>query len=126
MAFNVRPGGNASSVPVDEDVVSGDVVVVGELSGIAQIDATPGFEGNPDNHYTTVALEGIASARFSGPYSFSAGDVVYAADGGEVADFGDKAVGIATRYSEGGKVWFKLVPNITVEVDTNGGGGGDG
>lgn len=98
MAFNVRSGGLATgNVPVDEEVESGDVVVVGALSGIAEIDATEGPDGN---FYTTLALEGIANVEDDGVHEV--GDV-YEVDG--------KAVGIVTAAGNG-RVWFKLVPNV--------------
>lgn len=113
MASNVRPGGNAESVAVDDSVKSGDLVFVGNLAGIAQIDAT---KGNDGGFYTTLAIEGIANVPTA--VSFSAGDVVYATgtegEAADVAASGDLAVGIATRDTGNGRVWFKLVPNVGV------------
>lgn len=98
MAFNVRSGGLATgNVPVDETVKSGDIVVVGELSGIAEIDATQGDDGE---FYTTLALEGIANVEDAGPHEV-----------GDVFESGGKAIGIVTA-SGNGRVWFKLVPNV--------------
>jgi len=98
MAFNVRSGGLATgNVPVDESVESGDVVVVGELAGIAEIDAKLEDDGN---YYTTLALEGIANVPTEDDYAV--GDV-FEADG--------KAIGIVTAAGRG-RVWFKLVPNV--------------
>src|SRR5690625_2876450 len=100
MAFNVRSGGLATgNVPVDGTVKSGDIVVVGELAGIAEIDATEGPDGN---YYTTLALEGIANVADDDAGDYDVGDV-YESNG--------KAVGIVTA-SGNGRVWFKLVPNV--------------
>lgn len=123
MAFNVRPGGNAESVPVAEAVVSGDVVRAGHLVGIAQIDATEGDDGL---FYTTLAIEGIAHATITG--AVTVGQPIYTATAstgtGAVATLstattaGSKLVGLATRAkgTGSGQVWFKLVPNATVTV----------
>lgn len=117
MAFNVRSGGLAVSVPVDETVKSGDVVRVGELTGVAEIDATVGDDGL---FYSTVAIEGIGSGESVD--AFEVGDVVgtdEVTDGvaADIVNGGAKAVGIATRAKAAGagRVWFKLVPNVTVE-----------
>lgn len=116
MASNVRPGGNAESVPVSDDVVSGDLVRVGNLAGIAQIDATEGEDGVT---YTTLAIEGVA--RVETAAEFSVGDLVSVdGDDGEAQEAvttGDLVVGIATRdtgsgAAHSGSVWFKLVPNV--------------
>lgn len=117
MAFNVRPGGNHISVQVPQTVVSGDLVRRGDLVGIAEIDATLGDDGN---YYTTVAVEGVAVVPTED--DFAAGDPVYTADAGPglveaIADGdGAKPVGIATHDSADGKVWLKLVPNVTVVI----------
>lgn len=123
MAFNVRPGGNAESVQVEETVVSGDVVRAGSMIGIAQIDATVGDDGL---FYSTLALEGIAHATISG--AVAQGQAIYTSTAAGAAGLGVKAtlstattagaklVGIATRAkgTGSGEVWFKLVPNATV------------
>lgn len=122
MAFNVRSGGNASSVPVPDDVESGDVVVVGNLVGIAEIDATEGEDGDT---YTTLALEGIAHAPVSGT---DVGDIVYA-DGAGPGAVGltttagsGPAVGIVVN-AEADRAFFKIVQ--TAVAVTSGGGGDD-
>lgn len=118
MAFNVRSGGKAESVEVPETVVSGNLVRVDELVGIAEIDA---FEGPDGNFYTTVALEGIAHATITG--AVTAGAALYTATAGPGAATltvtgtgGNKPVGYATRDkgTGEGEVWFKLVPNVTL------------
>lgn len=118
MAFNVRSGGKAESVPVPETVVSGDLVRVGELVGIAEIDAFLGGDGA--THFTTVALEGIAHAPLAGAHI--PGTALYTDDAGpgtvELATSGAKAVGYVTRGKETGAtdVFFKLVPNVTADA----------
>lgn len=124
MAFNVRPGGNAESVPVDEDVESGDVVRIGNFVGVAQINAEMGRDGV---RYATLALEGIANAQVTG--ELTVGQAVYtstaAPSGSDPAvvatltasdDEGNKVVGIATRAkgSGTGMAWFKLVQSTDV------------
>lgn len=126
MAFNVRPGGNAEAVPVVQAVVSGNVVRVGSMIGIAQYDArqSPTEEGGDGNYYTTLALEGIAHAPVTG--AVTVGQALYtttahtAGNAGVVAALtttsaaGARPVGIATRAkgSGTGEVWFKLVPSV--------------
>lgn len=125
MAFNVRPGGNAESVPVASTVVSGNVVRVDALVGIAQINAEEGPDGV---FYSTLAIEGIAHAPLTG--AVTVGQRIYTATAsaagtpGVVATLttaataGNKLVGIATRAkgSGAGEVFFKLVPNGTITV----------
>lgn len=125
MAFNVRSGGKAESVPVVEAVVSGNVVRVGALVGIAETDSVEGPDGL---FYTTLALEGIAHGTITG--AVTVGQPLYtntahvAGNPGVVAALvtattaGNKLVGIATRAkgTGTGEVWFKLVPNGTVTV----------
>lgn len=122
MAFNVRPGGNAESVPVVETVNSGDVVRIGNFVGVAQIDAEEGRDGA---FYTTLALEGIANAQVAG--ALTVGQAVYTSTAaptgsnpGVVATLtatatGNKLVGIATRAkgTGTGMAWFKLVQGTT-------------
>jgi len=121
MAFNIRPGGKAESVPVVEAVVSGDVVRIGNFVGVAEINAEEGRDGD---FYTTLALEGIANALVAG--ALEVGDAVYtstaapsAGDPGVVATLtategtdSKKVVGIATRAKLTGTsmAWFKLTP----------------
>lgn len=125
MAFNVRPGGHAESVPVVEAVVSGDVVRKGNFVGIAQIDAEEGRDGA---FYTTLALDGIANAPMTG--AVNVGDPVYTstaapagANPGVVATLtptagtdSKKVVGLATRAkgSGAGTVWFKLIQSTDI------------
>lgn len=123
MAFNVRSGGKATSVPVPNTVVSGDVVRVGQLTGVAEIDAT---QSKTDGlYYTTLAIEGIAHDSFPAA-AVTVGQPVYTLTAGPgkvvvttVATAGSKLIGIATTKKAAGavgQVWFKLVPNATTTV----------
>lgn len=123
MAFNVRSGGKATSVPVPNTVVSGDVVRVGHLTGVAEIDAT---QSKTDGlYYTTLAIEGIAHDSLP-TAAVTVGQPVYTATAGPgkvvvttVATAGAKLIGIATTKKAAGaagQVWFKLVPNATITV----------
>lgn len=117
MAFNVRSGGRAESVPVPNTVVSGNVVRVGSLVGIAEKDAAVGDDGL---YYTTLALEGIAHASISS--TVAVGDALYTTTAGpgavtltKTSAAGARPIGIATRAkasSSAGEVWFKLVPTV--------------
>src|SRR5690625_7274114 len=106
MAFNLRPGGKASSVPVPEGTESGHAVVVGDLAGIAEA-VYPDFEDG--GSYATIALEGVASLATADDIAL--GDAVYVptAGGPTAGATGAKAIGISTRRSEAGPVWFTLV-----------------
>lgn len=119
MAFNVRSGGKAESVPVPDTIKSGDVVRVGQIVGIAEIDATLGGDGL---YYTTLALEGIAHAPIAG--AIAVGEALYTTTASGKATLtktsaaGAKPVGYATRAKAASgetDVWFKLTPNaVTV------------
>lgn len=125
MAFNVRSGGKATSVPVPQAVKSGDVVRVGHLTGVAEIDATESKQ-TPGTYFTTLALEGIAHDVVAGGGAVAIGAPIYTATAGPgkatlttVSTAGAKLVGIATTAKAGtanGQVWFKLVPNATITV----------
>lgn len=124
MAFNVRSGGKATSVPVPNTVKSGDVVRVGHLTGVAEIDATESKQ-TPGTFFTTLALEGIAHDSLP-TAAVTIGQPVYTATAGPgkvvvttVATAGAKLIGIATTAKAAGaagQVWFKLVPNATITV----------
>lgn len=114
MAFNVRSGGKATNIEVDATVESGDVVVVGSLVGIAEINATEGEDGL---FYTTLALDGIAHSQVAG--AVEVGDVVYAADAGPgtvtlSATGTGPGVGIVTHVNSGAspEVFFKIVQGL--------------
>lgn len=121
MAFNIRPGGKSESVPVVQAVVSGNLVRVGSMVGVAEINAEEGRDGV---FYTTLALEGIANLPITG--AVTVGQALYtttahtAGNPGVVATLtttsaaGARPVGIATRAkgSGAGTVWVKLVPTV--------------
>lgn len=118
MAFNVRSGGKAEAVPVPNTVKSGDLVRVGQLVGIAEIDAYLG--GDDVTYFTTVALEGIAHAPLTAAVTPGQALFVTGAGPGAVtltatSAAGAKPVGYATRAktSGAGEVWFKLIPSAT-------------
>lgn len=121
MAFNVRSGGKATNVPVPDTVVSGDLVRVGEIVGIAEYDARLGEDGNT---YVTLALEGIGHRPIDAGESVAVGDALYTTDAGPgavdittVGGTGAKPVGYATRdKSADNEVWFKLVPTVGEEA----------
>lgn len=73
MAFNVRSGGDHVEIPVDETVKAGDVVIIGDFTGVAELDATPRPDGQ---HWTTVALEGVAYLALEDAPGL--GDAIYA------------------------------------------------
>lgn len=117
MAFNVRSGGLSTPAAVANTIKSGDLVRVGDLVGIAEIDA---FEGEDGLYYTTLAIEGIAHYPATG--AIAAGTALYTATAsGKVVlkgtgATGDKLVGVSTTPKVAGEtdVWFKLIPNATV------------
>lgn len=113
MAFNVRKGGEARSVEVTSGTKSGQLVVIGALVGIAEIDAVLSDDGK---YYSTLAIEGIANLPCTGQPSL--GDYVYSAEtttGTTVTATAGTAVkvGIVTHVRVNGvdsDVWFKLTP----------------
>lgn len=118
MAFNVRSGGKAESVPVASTILSGDLVRVGAMTGIAETDAVEGADGL---FYTTLALEGIAHHSISGAVAVGARLYTNGADGAKgtlttTSASGATLVGYATRVKGTGvgEVWFKLVPSAAV------------
>lgn len=86
MAFNVRSGGDHAEVPVDETVKSGDVVVIGDIAAVAELDATLRDDGQ---YWTTVALEGVAYLTLETEPVL--GEAVYAAEDGTVGPLGADA-----------------------------------
>ena len=107
MAFNSRSGGITTEAPVDETVRSGDVVVLGDIAGIAELDATERADGQ---HWTTVALEGIAYLNVGTEPTI--GQAVYANAIGELDVMGDAP--------EAGE--YTLVGYVTNETPTANGG----
>lgn len=75
---------NHLSFPVDSEVVSGDLVVVGDLAGVAQIDAQ-------EDGQATLWLDGGWELPV-GNATYAAGDAIYAhASGGTAPVSGEKA-----------------------------------
>ena len=85
MAFNIRSGGDHQEVPVPATVKGGDVVVLGDITGVAELGATLRDDGQ---HWTTVALEGVAYLPMEEAPS-ELGVAVYVTEtSGEVAELG--------------------------------------
>lgn len=97
--------------PVDSTVVSGDLVQVGEVVGVAQQDAITGEDGNT---YATLKLDGAFKFAEASASTLAVGDVAYgAADGAgiiaEVSDTNtDKVIGHVIRL-DGDNVVVRLV-----------------
>ena len=77
MAFNARPMGATQEFEVADSVVSGNIVKVGSLVGVALLGAGERENGK---FYTTVALEGVVSVPLTG--TPKAGDAVGVPAGG--------------------------------------------
>lgn len=116
MAFNVRSGGDHAEMPVAQTVKSGDAVVIGDIAGIAELDATEREDGL---YWTTVALEGVAYVAMAeapdlgaavyvgpdgtvGPVGLDAGD--YALLGYVINDAPTGNEGYAVKLANGSKV----------------------
>ena len=85
MAFNIRSGGDHQEVPVPATVKGGDVVVLGDITGVAELGATLRDDGQ---HWTTVALEGVAYLPMEEAPS-ELGVAVYVTEtSGEIAELG--------------------------------------
>ena len=85
MAFNIRSGGDHQEVPVPATVKGGDVVVLGDITGVAELGATLRDDGQ---YWTTVALEGVAYLPMEVAPS-ELGVAVYVTEtSGEVAELG--------------------------------------
>lgn len=63
------------TLPVASTVVSGDLVVVGGIVGVAQMDAITGEDGNT---YTTLKLDGAFKFAIATGATLAVGDVAYA------------------------------------------------
>lgn len=76
--------------PVANTVVSGDLVVVGGIVGVAQADAVTGEDGNT---YATLKLDGVF--KFETEDDFAAGDAAYVTSAGAVTATasGNKLIG---------------------------------
>lgn len=78
MAFNNRTAGDTQEFEVPEGVKSGDIVKIGALVGVAEIDAGEREDGK---YYATVALEGVVAVPLEGDVTAGAAVGVGAADG---------------------------------------------
>lgn len=114
MATNLvqLPGENIT-VPVEADVVSGDLVLVGQLYGVAQSDAkditNTQFAGifPGASYYTTIATEGVY--KIPGITGIAVGGEVTATIGSSTAVIGcairpSDAEGTEVRLQQGGTV----------------------
>lgn len=97
MALNeIYKDGNELVFPVASTVVSGDLVQVGAVVGVAQHDAKEGEDGDT---YATLKLNGVF--KLDTAASFDIGDAVYF-DGTDVtADNTDKFIGHAYKVGTG-------------------------
>ena len=81
MALNeIYVDANELSLPVDSAVVSGDFVKVGDLVGVALVDAKAGEDGN---YYATVKLSGAFKIAFKSGDTFDVGQKAYGVANGD-------------------------------------------
>lgn len=118
MAFNTRSGGDHVEVPVDASVKGGDVVILGDITGVAELDATERPDGQ---HWTTVALEGVAYLALEEAPAL--GEAIYAHETEGVGPVGVESgeyvlVGyvINTAQTANGGYEIKLANGSKVEV----------
>lgn len=97
MALNeIYKDGNELVFPVASTVVSGDLVQVGAVVGVAQNDAVTGEDGDT---YATLKLNGVF--KFATEVGFDIGDAVYF-DGTDItAVTTDKFIGHAYKVGTG-------------------------
>jgi len=111
MALNeIYKDGNELVLPVASTVVSGDMVQVGQIVGLAQKDAYAGEDGN---YYTTLKLNGVV--KLSTSVAITVGAAVYMTSGGviNVTASGNKFIGHAVTAKSGtsaGDIYVRLVP----------------
>lgn len=96
-------------LPVADTVVSGDIVQVGQLVGVAQQDAVTGEDGNT---YTTLKFDGVFKLTSSA--AFAVGGNVYLTSAGVVnaTASGNKFIGHAIKAkttTTAGDVYVRLV-----------------
>ena len=109
MALNeIYKDGNELVLPVASTVVSGQLVQVGALVGLAQRDAALGEDGN---YYTTLKLNGVVKLTTS--VAVTVGAAVYMTSGGviNVTASGNKFIGHAVTAKAGtsaGDVYVRL------------------
>jgi predicted RecA/RadA family phage recombinase len=111
MALNeIYKDGNEIVLPVASTVVSGNLVQVGQIIGVAQKDAVLGEDGN---YYTTLKLNGVVKLTTS--VAVTVGQAVYVTSGGviNVTATSNKFIGHAIKAKSGttaGDVYVRLVP----------------
>lgn len=99
MALNeIYAVANSLVFPVASTVVSGDLVQVGQVVGVAEHDAKAGEDGN---HYATLKLTG--AFKFDTADTISAGAKVYVTSAGAVTSTatGNKLIGHAIKAGSG-------------------------
>lgn len=100
MAFNNRTAGDTQEFIVPESVKSGDIVKVGRLVGVAEIDAAQREDGE---FYATIALEGVVAVKLA--EAPEAGDPI-----GVAADAADGTVEVAVASSGQALLGYVLNP----------------
>jgi predicted RecA/RadA family phage recombinase len=109
MALNeIYKDGNELVFPVASTVVSGNLVQVGSLVGVAQKNAVLGEDGN---YYTTLKLNGVM--KLTTAVAVTVGQSVYLTSGGvvNVTASGNKFIGhaiAAKTTSTAGDVFVRL------------------
>lgn len=105
MALNeIYKDGNELVFPVGSGVMSGDLVQVGQVVGVAQENAVEGEDGNT---YSTLKLTGVF--KFETAEEFSVGDSAYFDGSAVTATDTDKFIGHVHKVLEGGFVTVRLV-----------------
>lgn len=111
MALNeIYKDGNELVLPVASTVVSGDLVQVGQIIGVAQNDAVTGEDGNT---YATIKMNGVF--KLSTLVAVTVGQAVYVTSAGvvNVTASGNKFIGHAIKAKTttvAGDVYVRLVP----------------
>lgn len=117
MAFNVNNSLKTRVISLgssNPSIVSGDLVVAGDMVGIAETDAVLRADGD---YWVTLAIDGIAHKACTD--AVTAGDALFYTDADTVTTTGglSKFVGLATEYkgAGAGEVHFEIVqlPNVT-------------
>lgn len=112
MALNeIYTKGDELVFPVASTVVSGNLVQVGQIVGVAQKNAVLGEDGN---YYTTLKLNGVFKLTTS--VAVTVGQAVYVTSAGvvNVTATSNKFIGHAIKAkttSTAGDVYVRLVPS---------------
>lgn len=94
-------GGFVEYTPSGANVAAGDVVIIGDIVGVATYPIADGVTG-------TLATEGVFELSNAGSASFSQGDVVCWNTGNKYAATSGTPIGTAYKASTGGTVLVKL------------------